>query len=297
MFSGLSAFPLTPFKDEKIDYSAFESLLSNLVDAKVDSICPLGSTGLYPYLSVKEKESLTTMAVQMALNIPVMVGIGALRTSDVLRNLEVVQKAGVDAVLLAPTSYHPLKEAEVFALYEKVSANLSIPLCIYDNPGTTQFSFSDDLYVQLAQLNKIEAIKMPGKRFECTDARDATTALRASLPANFALGVSGDKFGVRGMQAGCDMWLSVLGGLFPNTVKQLIYLAKQQNTNEANNASEKLSPIWDLFVQHKGGMRVMAGAAHLLGYTEAQCLPQPLQALDKDEMLALKIVLQELNMV
>ena len=36
MFTGLSAFPITPFSNEEIDYSAFERLMSNLVSAEVD---------------------------------------------------------------------------------------------------------------------------------------------------------------------------------------------------------------------------------------------------------------------
>jgi Dihydrodipicolinate synthase/N-acetylneuraminate lyase len=51
VFTGLSAFPITPFKQEVIDYKAFKGLVENLASANVDSICAIGSTGLYPYLT------------------------------------------------------------------------------------------------------------------------------------------------------------------------------------------------------------------------------------------------------
>ena len=54
MFTGLCAFPLTPFHHEKIDFHAFEKLIGNLKQANVESICAMGSTGLYPYLSRDE---------------------------------------------------------------------------------------------------------------------------------------------------------------------------------------------------------------------------------------------------
>ncbi|MAW02490.1 MAG: dihydrodipicolinate synthase family protein, partial [Alteromonas sp.] len=44
MFTGLSAFPITPFKQEAIDYKAFKGLVDNLASANVDSICAIGST-------------------------------------------------------------------------------------------------------------------------------------------------------------------------------------------------------------------------------------------------------------
>lgn len=45
MFHGLSAFPLTPLKEDKFDEWAFINLLRPVVDASVDSLCIQGSTG------------------------------------------------------------------------------------------------------------------------------------------------------------------------------------------------------------------------------------------------------------
>jgi 4-hydroxy-tetrahydrodipicolinate synthase len=42
MFTGLSAFPITPFRNENIDFKAFEALIANLTEANVDSICAMG---------------------------------------------------------------------------------------------------------------------------------------------------------------------------------------------------------------------------------------------------------------
>ncbi len=132
MFTGLSAFPITPFKQEVIDYKAFKGLVDNLASANVDSICAIGSTGLYPYLTREEKYDVAKLAVDHANGIPVMAGVGALRTYDVLKNVEAVQQAGVNAVLLAPVSYQVLNEEEVFGLYEAVSHEVSVPICVYE---------------------------------------------------------------------------------------------------------------------------------------------------------------------
>ncbi|MDQ0194796.1 dihydrodipicolinate synthase/N-acetylneuraminate lyase [Paenibacillus wynnii] len=44
MFTGLSAFPLTPMNESGIDEKAFIRLLKRLTSARVDSIGVLGST-------------------------------------------------------------------------------------------------------------------------------------------------------------------------------------------------------------------------------------------------------------
>ncbi|BDX08628.1 dihydrodipicolinate synthase family protein [Planctobacterium marinum] len=299
MFTGLSAFPLTPFKNtsltgECIDFRAFERLIKRLTDARVDSICAMGSTGLYSYLSLEQKRSVAKATVELAGDIPVMAGIGALRTADVLKNAQAMQQAGVKAVLLAPVSYHPLQEHEVYALYETVCNNLSVPLCVYENPGVTQFSFSDDLYQAVARLPNVAAVKIPGTPFVDESGSERLQTLRTLLPEGTAIGVSGDKFGTAGMAAGCDLWLSVVGGLFPKTVLRLISSVNANNSAEAQLKSQQLQGLWSLFVKNKGGMRVMATAAAILGICEGNCLPAPLQTLGKQDRTELEQLLKQL---
>lgn len=47
MFSGLSAFPLTPMNEDGIDTVAYAGLVQRLAAAGVDPIGGLGSTGSY----------------------------------------------------------------------------------------------------------------------------------------------------------------------------------------------------------------------------------------------------------
>ena len=217
MFTGLSAFPITPFKQEAIDYKAFKGLVDNLASANVDSICAIGSTGLYPYLTREEKYDVAKLAVDHANGIPVMAGVGALRTYDVLKNVEAVQQAGVNAVLLAPVSYQVLNEEEVYGLYEAVSHEVSVPICVYENPRVTNFTFSDDLYRRIGKLPNIGAIKIPGTPFAKSAMDNSSSkdippsgasnsegarrlaSLREIMPAHIAIGVSGDSFGAAGM--------------------------------------------------------------------------------------------------
>ena len=293
MFTGLSAFPITPFSNESIDFKAYEALIGNLTQAKVDSICAMGSTGLYPYLDRNELGQVAKVTVEMAGNIPVMAGIGALRTLDVLKNTEAVQQAGVSAVLLAPVSYHRLNDSEVYSLFDKVSAELSVPLCVYENPGATNFTFSNELYAEITKLPNIGAIKLPGMPFESEEGEKKLAQLRELVPDHVAIGVSADQFAAAGMASGCDLWLSVLGGLFPKTVQAMILAAKTQTRAEAMKASTEFDKLWHLFARNRGGMRVMATAAAILGYTEGHCLPEPLQPLVGEDKAQLELLLKQ----
>lgn len=277
MFTGMSAFPLTPSTEDGIDERAFAGLIERLRVAGVDSIGALGSTGCYPYFSRAERARAARIAVAQAGETPVMVGIGAMRTSEVRALAEDAQQAGASAVLLAPVSYQPLTEDEVFELYAEVASELSVPLCVYDNPATTHFQFTDELYARIAELDAVRAVKVPGVPGERAQSR--ITELRALLPDEVALGIGGDQFAAGCLLAGAEPWFSVLGGLFPEHCLAVTRAAKAGRADEVASLTEALEPVWALFKQH-GSLRVAAAAAARFGLTGARNLPKPLRALD-----------------
>ncbi|BBI52346.1 hypothetical protein HORIV_47670 [Vreelandella olivaria] len=85
-------------------------------------------------------------------------------------------------MLLAPVSYQKLTDDEVFDLYATVCQSLSVPLCVYDNPGTTHFEFSDELHGRIAQLSQVRSIKIPPMNSDIQAATERVTRLRKLIP-------------------------------------------------------------------------------------------------------------------
>lgn len=278
-FTGLSAFPPTPLTCDSVDEAAFRGVIERLATTGVDSIGALGSTGHYAYLSVPERVRLTAAAVEAAGDVPVIAGIGAIGTRDVLTLTEAAQNAGAAAVLLAPVSYQPLTRAEVFGLYEDVDAALDIPLCIYDNPRTTGFTFDDELLTEIAALPHVASVKIPGLPGGPEVARRRVQALRAALPADITIGVSVDQFAADGLLAGCDAWYSAIAGVLPVTALALARAASSGDAAAAQAISLTMAPLWELFGEH-GSARVVAAIAQELGLADTDFLPRPLRPID-----------------
>lgn len=293
MFTGLSAFPLTPTNENGIDEHAFVRLVSRLATAGVDSIGALGSTGGYAYLSRKERAWAAHTAVATAGATPVIVGIGALRTQQVLQLAADAQNAGAAAVLLAPMTYQALTDNEVYTLYDDVTAELTIPLVVYDNPGTTGVIFSDELHGRIAALPNIGSIKIPGVSADAATAR--ISALRKVVPPHVTIGVSGDWLAVGGLLGGADAWYSVLGGLFPTTALMIARATQSDDAQAAIEASNRLEPLWVLFRRY-GSLRVMSAAAEALHLASSPNLPLPLLGLDTAARSELKVALREVGL-
>ena len=280
LFTGLGAFPLTPLAEDVVDEAAFVALVERLAGAGVDSITALGSTGSYAYLSETERARVAQLAVQYAGDTPVFVGVGALRTSHVLKHVDSAETAGAAGILLAPMSYQPLTDADVFELFRTVSEHTELPIILYNNPGTTHFTFSTDLYARIAQLPGIASIKMPSVPADLAEARSRVTEVRAVVPDHVSIGISGDATAAYALSAGCDAWYSVIGGTLPEPALRITRAALAGRVDEALAESERLAPLWQLFAEYGGSIRVIAAVAEHLGLAAERSLPLPIQGLD-----------------
>ncbi|WP_432544842.1 dihydrodipicolinate synthase family protein [Kineococcus sp. SYSU DK002] len=274
----LSAFALTPLDGDAVDERGFTALVERIAAAGADSVGALGSTGSYAYFDRTQRARLARLAVAAAGDVPVLVGVGAVSTPEVLRVAEDAQRAGAAALLLAPVSYQPLTAEEVLGLYEDVTAEVSVPVCVYDNPATTGFTFTDELRAQVAALPGVTSLKLPGVPADPGAARAWVAGLRAAVPRHVTLGVAGDAHAVRGLRAGCDTWYSVIAGVLPRTCVALTAAVRDGDEEQVAAISARLEPWWALFAAH-GSLRVVAALAEQSGLVARAGLPRPLRDL------------------
>lgn len=277
IFTGLSAFPITPMTASgEVITEDLAGLVRRIEAGGADSVGLLGSTGTYMFLTREERRRAVAAAVGATASIPVIVGVGAMRTDEACALARDAASEGAAGLLLAPVSYTPLEEAEVFAHFEAVASATTLPLCIYSNPGTTRFTFSPELVARLARVPGIAAIKLP---LPAGDLATDLAAFRAAAP-ELSIGYSGDWGCKAALLAGCDGWFSVAGGLFPEAVSALARAAMAGDRDEADRRDAAFAPLWDLFRTH-GSLRIVYAAARMMGLTTAEP-PRPLLAINDD---------------
>ena len=291
MFKGLSAFPITPADSAgRVDTSTLARLIDRLVSAQVGSVGLLGSTGTYMFLSRDERRRAIEAAAEVTRDTPLIAGGGALRTDDAVAHAQDAERAGANGLLLAPVSYTPLTEDEVYHHFRAVAGATGLPICIYNNPGTTRFTFSPALLERLAAVDGIAAVKMP---LPSGDMGTDLHQLRSALPAGFLIGYSGDWGCAEALLSGADCWYSVVAGTLPTPAVALATAALSGDGAAARAADAAFSPLWDLFKEF-GSLRVVYAIANRLDLTPAQP-PLPLRPIPPDTAARLDEALSQLN--
>ena len=272
LFSGLSAFPITPMRPSgEVIADDLGRLARRIETGGADSIGLLGSTGSYMFLGREQRRRAVATAVGAVESIPVIIGVGAMRTDEAQLLAQDAATEGAAGLLMAPVSYTPLTEQEVFEHYVAVASASDLPLCIYSNPGTTHFTFRPDFVARLATLPTVTAIKLPLP--SSGDIAADLAAFRQAAPS-LSIGYSGDWGCKDALLAGADCWFSVVAGLFPEPAVALTAAAMKGDRAEAERLDAVFAGLWDLF-RTNGSLRLMYAAANFLELTDAQP-PRPL---------------------
>lgn len=293
LFSGISAFPMTPVDEAgQLLVPVFIRHLDRLTRAGVDSICLLGSTGAYPYLSDSVRQQVLEVGLEhLAGRVPVIVGVGALRTDAAMALARHASDQGADGLLLAPLSYQKLTEAEVFRHFEAVAGAGNLPLCIYNNPSTTNFNFTMGLLAGLSKLCHVASVKMPLPADG--DFRAELAALRADCREGFSIGYSGDWGCADALLAGADCWFSAIASVLPEACVMLTKAAISGDEAATREVDAAFAPLWQI-MRSFGSFRVaFAVANHLDG--DGLQPPLPVRQLSDEVVMQVGYAVDELK--
>lgn len=263
LFTGISAFPLTPADEGgRLLPKLMTSHLDRILDAGVDSICLLGSTGAYPYFSQQQRENIVEVALRhISGKAPVIVGVGALRTDTAAALARHAAASGADGILLAPISYQRLTEEEVFTHFSSVARAGNLPLCIYNNPSTTNYTFSHQLLARLSAVPNIVAVKMPLPADG--DFAAEIKKLHQICADGFSVGYSGDWGCAEALLAGADCWFSAIASVLPEACVKLTTAAISGDVGKARRIDQAFSGLWALLKEY-GSFRVSLAIANQL---------------------------------
>lgn len=289
----LVAYPFTPRgEDGRLLTRSFEQLVDSAIVAGVSAIGVLGSTGGFAYMPRSARKRIARSAVEVADGrVPVIVGVGALSTAEVLANLAEAASVGASGALLQPMAYQPLQFDEIFGLYKDASSAATIPIWVYNNPATTGHRFSVAELAKLGRLSGVAGFKDRG--VNAADIKDRIEKITAEVPQRTAKrldwGFSGDGLGAQILLSGASAWHSALAGVLPEICVAITTAAVADRAPEARALQRQLTPL-SIIMRQYGGIRTAHTIAELLDL-DAGVLPKPLLPLPRDARALVKMAL------
>lgn len=238
LFKGAATAVITPFKNGKVDFEAFERILSMQINAGISALVVCGTTGESATLTDGEWEDLTSFSVKFSKGrVPVVVGCGSNSTAIAENKAEKAEKLGADALLCVTPYYNKANTEGLISHFTKVARRTSLPLILYNVPSRTGVDIPLEVYKALSDVENILGIKeASGSAAKCAE-------LISCFKDRYFLYSGSDEINLPILSLGGDGVISVLSNLVPKKVIRLCDLAFAENYTKASRLSAELYPL------------------------------------------------------
>jgi len=161
LFSGCATALVTPFlPDGTVDQHALIQLIQIQMNAGIDALVLLGTTGEPCTLSMKERELVIATGMETVRGrIPLIVGTG---TNDTRRAIEYAKQAkdfGVQGQLCVTPYYNKTTQAGLIRHYNAILSACDLPMILYHVPSRTGMNLAAETIIELALHPLILGVK------------------------------------------------------------------------------------------------------------------------------------------
>lgn len=275
VFSGVGTAIVTPFKNGEVDYDAFAKLINRQIEAKVDALVVLGTTGEPATLTADEREQLLNFSKeQINGRTKFIVGCGSNNTAQAIKNYKRAEKLGADGALIVTPYYNKCTQNGLIEHYKAIGNAGDLPIIVYNVPGRTGVNVLPETMKELSQIKNIcglkeasgnitqicEYFRLCGQDIDIYSGEDALNAVFAML------GGSGE--------------ISVASNIFPKLCKKILNLCNSNQYEQMLIYQNKMIPFIKQLFCEVNPIPVKAGL-NILGLIENE-LRLPLTSILKE---------------
>jgi 4-hydroxy-tetrahydrodipicolinate synthase len=246
MYTGSIVAIVTPmFEDGSIDWDSYKKLIDWHIAEGTSAIVAVGTTGESPTVSVQEHCELIKAAVDAAKKrVPVIAGTGGNSTREAIELTAYAKKVGADASLSVVPYYNKPTQEGLYQHFKTIAEKVDIPIILYDVPGRSVVSLSNDTVVRLSQVPGIVGIK------DATSDLVRHVDLTMRLPAGFSLLSGNDDTALPYVLLGGHGVISVTANIAPRAMSAMIAAARAGKLDDARALNKRLMPLHTkLFVE------------------------------------------------
>lgn len=162
IFKGSATAMVTPFTNDgcQVNYDAFKKMIDFQIEQGTSALLFLGTTGEPPTLTETEKTKIISFAVgYVNKRVPVIAGAGSNSTQSAIKNSQLYQSLGSDALLHVTPYYNKCTQNGLAQHFGAIASSTSLPIIVYNVPSRTGVNLLPETYAQLLKHKNIIATK------------------------------------------------------------------------------------------------------------------------------------------
>lgn len=236
--SGCGTALVTPFRNGEVDRQAFAALVDRQVNAGIDFLVPLGTTGETPCLEDDERIEVLEIAKAHAGGKKILVGGGTNSLRHTLRSMKTLGQYGADAFLIVVPYYNKPGQEGMYQYFKAVAEASDKPIVLYNVPGRTGANMTAETTLRLAEVENIVAVK------EASGNYAQISEIIRNAPEGFAVLSGNDDETLSLMSTGAHGVISVASNVAPVQMMALVNALKAGRMEDARKLHYQLMPLF-----------------------------------------------------
>src|SRR5919202_3285464 len=233
MFRGLMPAMVTPFDERgEVDLGATEAVVERFIEAGVDGISPLGSTGEFSHLTGEERKRFAEEVVRIVGGrVPLVTGVGWSGRKEAVEPARHAQSVGADSVLVVSPFYWKVGEEALFRHFAAVAESVNIPVLIYNLPMLTGIDLAASLIARIVA----ECPNVTGLKDTVTEYAHVVDVLREVRPVrdDFSVLIGWEDLILPSLLAGVDGSICAFANVAPELFVELVHSARDGDLERA----------------------------------------------------------------
>ncbi|MFP7707462.1 dihydrodipicolinate synthase family protein [Trueperella sp. LYQ141] len=300
-FRGVIPPVVTPLTaDGQLDIPSLERSLNRMIEAGVDGLFILGSSGEVVFCTDERRRQIIEATMRIVnKRVPVLVGAIDMTTPRVISHAKVACELGADAIVATAPFYAILGEKEVKRHFRLIRQAIDVPLFAYDIPVCVHKKLSPALIIELARDGVLAGVK--DSSGDDVSFRNLAL-LRDEQQLDLCL-LSGHEVVVDGAYLShADGCVPGLANVEPRVYVEQWRAAENRDWERVRQLQDEATRLMRI-TSASGEMGYAAGvgsfktALMLLGIFDTNTMPEPVQALSGDDVEAVAEVLRSVGLL
>lgn len=291
LFTGCATALITPFlPDQSLDLSALCRLIDIQINAGIDAIVLLGTTGEPCTLTMDEREAVIHAGVTAAKGrIPVIVGTGSNDTRRAIDYALQAKRLSAAGQLCVTPYYNKTTQAGLIRHYNAIMDASDLPTILYNVPSRTGMTIAPETAAALASHPHAAGLKEASGSIELiTDILHATGGQLPIYSGN-------DDTIVPMMSMGAAGVISVCSNILPMQTRAIAHASLYGCYAEARKTQMLLLPLIRLLFSQVSPIPLKA-ALSMMGIIHDVLRP-PLTTMEGTDRIKLREKLQEMKLI
>lgn len=237
IFAGCATALVTPFlPGGALDEAGLRRLIARQIDAQMDALVLLGTTGEPCTLTMQERERVLEIAMQeVDGKLPVLVGTGSNDTRQAMEYARQAHRLGAQGQLCVTPYYNKTTQAGLLRHYEAILDSCELPMIVYHVPGRTGMSMTPDTLAKLAVHPRVVGVK------EASGSLSLASELLSAV--HLPLYSGSDDMTVALMAMGACGVISVCSNVAPRLMRELAHACLNGAFEQAAALQRALLPL------------------------------------------------------